>query len=238
MPNFCSECGEKAPHKNKFCGECGSSLQEEKVVINPLSDFFEYIGSNYFVVEALDLHLTKKYFGPITFDKHSFFYPPKPEHIRFCEQCEVQLADLGWCYGPDKNEKNRYLCTDCLLSIVKYRNTWIVPLSEPEYWEDIDSIIGCVVFTHHVAFREQHCHIDKVRKASKIDKKLKCMICQSNLGQTLDDYDYVYSVSDETPSRSWTYEVCAECMTKRLLAGNVLKKLKKPSDIFKLRKKD
>jgi hypothetical protein len=239
MPKFCGTCGIKVLPKNRFCSDCGARLQEEQDAKNSLSDFSEYLGMKYFVVEAIDLNFTKKFYGPITINKSVFFYPPKPEHIRFCEQCEVQLTDLGWEYGPDKNKKDRYLCSECLLVIVKNRTTWIVPLSEQEYFEDSNSIIGCVVFTNLSSFRERHCYIEKVRSISKIDKKFNCIICGLSLGQNLkkNKYDYIYSVSEETPSRSWTYNVCLDCMMERLVAGNILKKLKKPSDIFKLRKK-
>jgi hypothetical protein len=240
MPKFCGTCGTKVLPKNRFCAECGARLQEEKNAKNSLSDFKEYLGMNYFVVETIDLNFSKKYAGPITINGESFFYPPKPEHVRFCEHCEVQLSDLGWNYGPDKDKKDRYLCSECILVIVNNRNTWIVPLLEREYFEDFSSILGCVVFTNHSStYRERHCYVDKVRSASKTDKKFNCIICGCSLGQNLkkNKYDYIYSVSEETSSGSWTYNVCLDCMMERLVGGDVLTKLKKPSDIFRLRKK-
>jgi hypothetical protein len=229
---FCSECGGKVTAVDKFCSSCGVATKRNKNwADNQCKNLISYLGMRQFAVQTLDVNWKNQFFGPQGLEPVQFIYPPKPQHIRFCKDCEKRLGRIGW-----NVQKEEHLCSECVLGVLKERISWMVPLTIKEFEEDGNSIRGCVVSDYDRGF----IHIDGIERIMKKDKKLRCWICSSrkhhSLIKPIEKGDIVFTVSRNYRSLgSVQGKICEECQTVALADGKILKKNKNFKQILQLK---
>ena len=236
MSVFCTECGGKIGSKDKFCAACGLSTKQSKEwADDQLKNFVDFLGMEEFAVQTIDVDWKNQFTGPISLSVSKFYYPPKPQHIRYCMNCDNRLARIGWRCGDD----DKYICSECILDILEKRVSWVVPLTTEEFLSDNNSVKGCAIPRGD----GRHLHIDGINRVMKKDKRLKCSFCRDKTSgsemKIFNKGDEVFAVSCNLRGYGiLPSTVCTECFWEQLSDDKILKKSKGLKQILKLKTRE